>query len=358
MIEAWLILLLALACLGFAIACWLFWRRQRRFAQQVTAMHRDVVESAEAAAFGKRVERRDLPEELGELGGTVNLLFDALASKDAEIRRRDTLFQDLANLLPDRVLVHRERIIFANKTAAESLGLGAEQLVSRPVTDLIRPAYRALIRKSIAARLAGESIPEQYEIQLIDGEQHGSWVQVFSTMIQYRGQQAILTVGRDISYRKSVEATLGRSKRQAQFTLESIGEGVITSDIHGNIEYMNGAAEKLTGTTREAATGKRLGDIVNLVDEGDRRDLGDPVIRCLTDRRRISMGSRALMVSQEGDLELSIEMTASPIKSPDGTVAGVVVIMHDVSELRGLAQQMTYQAAHDGLTGLINRREF
>ena len=82
------------------------------------------------------------------------------------------------------------------------------------------------------------------------------------------------------------------------------------------------------------------------------------MIRCLTDRRRISMGSRALMVSREGDVELSIEMTASPIKSPDGTVAGVVVIMHDVSELRGLAQQMSYQAAHDGLTGLVNRREF
>jgi diguanylate cyclase (GGDEF)-like protein/PAS domain S-box-containing protein len=358
MIEAWLILLLALACLGFAFACWLYWRRQRRYAHQVTAMHHDVIESAEAAAFGKRVARKSLPAEISELGGTINLLFDALASKDAEIRRRDTLFQDLANLLPDTVLVHRERIIFANRAAADSLGLGSEQLLGRSVTDLIRPAYRAMMRKSIAARLQGEVISDTYEIQLINGAQRGSWAEVISTMIQYRGQQAILTVGRDISYRKSIEATLGRSKQQAQFTLESIGEGVITSDTHGNIEYMNGAAEKLTGTKREAAVGKRLGDIVNLVDEGDRRDLGDPVIRCLTDRRRISMGSRALMVSREGDVELSIEMTASPIKSPDGSVAGVVVIMHDVSEVRGLAQQMSYQAAHDGLTGLINRREF
>jgi diguanylate cyclase (GGDEF)-like protein len=70
------------------------------------------------------------------------------------------------------------------------------------------------------------------------------------------------------------------------------------------------------------------------------------------------MGSRALMVSHDGDTELSIELTASPIKSPDGSIAGVVVIMHDVSEMRGLAQQMSYQAAHDPLTGLINRREF
>ena len=177
-------------------------------------------------------------------------------------------------------------------------------------------------------------------------------------MIDYRGEPAILTVGQNISYRKSIEAALGRSKRQAQFTLESIGEGVITSDTEGLIDYMNAAAEKLTGTPRDEASGRRLGDIVNLVDEGDRRDLGDPIMRSLTDRRRISMGSRALMIANGGDVELSIEMTASPIKGPDGSIGGVVVIMHDVTEIRGLAQQMSYQAAHDPLTGLINRREF
>jgi len=358
MIEAWLIPLLVLACLGFAFTCWLFWRRRRRYAGQVAAVHRDVVESAEAAAFGKRVSRRDLPAELDDLGGTINQLFDALAAKDAQMRQREYLFQNLANALPDIVLVHRERIIFSNNKGAEPIGVEPEQLVGRNVTDLVRPAYRSLVRKAISGRLAGEPPADAYEIQLIDGGDHGIWVEANSVLINYRGEQAILTVAQDISYRKSVEAALGRSKRQAQFTLESLGEGVITSDINGDIDYMNAAAEKLTGTTRDEATGRRLGDIVNLVDEGDRRDLGDPIMRSLTDRRRISMGSRALMIANGGDAELSIEITASPIKGPDGSLGGVVVIMHDVTETRGLAQQMTYQATHDPLTGLINRREF
>jgi len=63
------------------------------------------------------------------------------------------------------------------------------------------------------------------------------------------------------------------------------------------------------------------------------------------------------MIANGGDMELSVEMTASPIKGPDGSLGGVVVIMHDVTEVRGLAQQMTYQAAHDPLTGLVNRRD-
>jgi diguanylate cyclase (GGDEF)-like protein/PAS domain S-box-containing protein len=358
MTEAWLIRLLALACLGFAATCGVFWGRRRSYARQVGKLHTDIVESAEAAAFGKRVSSAGTPPELGELGSTVNLLFDALESKDAQMRQRETLFHDLANTVPDLVLVHRERIIFANRIASEPLGINSDQLLGRPVTDLIRPAYRNAVQKSIVARLAGQGEPERFELQLINGGDRGAWVEARSVLINYRGQQAVLTVAQNITYRKRIEASLRRNKKQTQYTLESIGEGIITSDTRGYIDYMNAAAEKLTGTKRDAATGKRLGDIVNLVDEGDRRDLGDPVIRSLTDRRRISMGSRALMISRAGETEHSIEMTASPIRGPDGSIAGVVVIMHDVSERRGLAQQMSYQAAHDPLTGLINRREF
>jgi len=358
MTEAWLIRLLALACLGFAVACWLLARRRRLYAREVAAMHEDVVRSAEAVAFGERVSAKDLPPELGQLGRTINQLFDALQSKDAQMRQREGLFQELANALPDIVLVHRERIIFANTAASEPLGFDPQQLIGRAVTDLIRPAYRAAVRKSVFARLAGDTTAESYELQLIHGGDRGAWVEATSIVIDYRGQQAILTTAQDISYRKRIEALLNRGKQQSQFTIESIGEGIVTTDTQGYIDYMNAAAENLTGTTRDVAAGKRLGDIVNVVDEGDRRDLGDPVLRCITDRRRISMGSRALMISRTGDSELSIEMTASPIKGPDGSLAGAVVIMHDVSERRGLTQQMSYQAAHDALTGLINRREF
>jgi diguanylate cyclase (GGDEF)-like protein/PAS domain S-box-containing protein len=360
MTDAWLILLFGLICLGLTAACWLLWRSRQNYARQLAALYRDVVEAAEAAAFGKRIVSKGAMPEIVELGGTINQLFDALTSKDAQMRQREVLFQNLANTLPEVVLVHRDRVIFANGIAAELVGLTSAQLVGREVTDLIRPAFRAMTRKTIARRLAGEQSnePEKYEIQLISAQDRGYWVEASSTLIDYRGQPAILTVARDISYKKSIEATLGRSKQQAQITLESIGEGVITTDTQGLIDYVNGAAEKLMGTNRDFVVGKRLGDIVNLVDESDRRDLGDPVSRALTDRRRVSMGRRALLVSLEGDTELSIEMTASPIKGPDDELVGVVVIMHDVSETRGLTQQMSYQAAHDALTGLINRREF
>jgi diguanylate cyclase (GGDEF)-like protein/PAS domain S-box-containing protein len=358
MTELWLIGSLSLACLGLAGIAAVLWLALRRQAGHLTALQRDVLDVAETAAFGRRVDYARSSPELAGLGDTINRLFDALQTKDRQVRERETLFGDLANTMPEAVIVHRERIIFANRVAAELLGVTPDQLVGRPVTDLVRPAYRAMTRNAVSKRLAGEILPERMEVQLINGQEAGMWAEVTGGVIDYRGQKAILTIARDISYRKNIESTLGRGKQQAQITLESIGEGVITADTEGLIDYMNGAAEKLTGSLRENAIGKRMTEIVKLIDETDRRDLGDPIQRCLSDRRRVSMGRRAMMLTQAGGRELSIELTASPIKGPGEVIAGAVVIMHDVSEIRGLTKHMSYQATHDPLTGLINRREF
>ena len=175
-------------------------------------------------------------------------------------------------------------------------------------------------------------------MQLISGDDRGLWVELYSKRLVFKGQNAFLTVAHDITHRKSLEASLGRGKLQARITLESIGEGVITTDLNGTIDYMNEAAEQLLGGTRSAGLGKRLLDLLTLVDEVDRSSLGDPVAKCLSERKRINLGRRALLLSKQAEREFSTELTASPIRGPDGEIAGCVVIFHDVSELRGLAR--------------------
>jgi PAS domain S-box-containing protein len=121
---------------------------------------------------------------------------------------------------------------------------------------------------------------------------------------------------------------------------------------------MNEAAKQLSGFSRSLGIGKRLTNLIALVDESDRESLGDPVQRCLNERKRISLGRRALLLSKQSGRECSVELTASPIRGAEGTVAGCVVIFHDVTEIRGLTRQMSYQASHDALTGLVNRADF
>jgi diguanylate cyclase (GGDEF)-like protein/PAS domain S-box-containing protein len=268
------------------------------------------------------------------------------------------LFDALADTLPDVALIHTSTILFANPAAGDLFGVDAATLQGKQITDLLRPAYRALMRKHVSTQLDSSEPLQPFEVQLISGDDRGLWVELHSKRLTFADQLAFLTVARDVTHRKSLEASLGRGKLQARITLESIGEGVITTDRNGTIDYMNEAAEQLIGGTRSAGIGKRLLDLIGLVDEVDRSTLGDPVAKCLSERRRVNLGRRALLLSKLADREFSTELTASPIRGPDGQTAGCVVIFHDVSELRGLAREMSYQASHDALTGLVNRVEF
>jgi len=268
------------------------------------------------------------------------------------------LFIALADTLPEVALIHTDTILFANPAAGELFGVDAATLVGKPIADLMRPAYRALMRKHIADHLEASDPLQPIEVQLISDDDRGLWVELYSKRLVFQGKNAFLTVAHDITHRKSLEASLGRGKLQARITLESIGEGVITTDLNGTIDYMNEAAEQLLGGTRSAGLGKRLLDLLTLVDEVDRSSLGDPVAKCLSERKRINLGRRALLLSKQAEREFSTELTASPIRGPDGEIAGCVVIFHDVSEVRGLAREMSYQASHDALTGLVNRAEF
>ena len=352
-----IIIALSLLSLLASVLLFVLWVGKRRLLRQVTSLNTDMLQTSRDASVGRRITVPENPETAA-LAHTVNRLFDAISERDDQIQGRDQLFKDFTRTLPEIVMVHKEKILLANEAAAALIGLEAAQLVGRDIADLVKPAYRALFRKTTVKRLAGEKVPRSLEIQLINGDQSGLWVEAQSSAIQFHGRTAILTVARDISHRKSLEVSLTRSKRQAQYTLESISEGVITTDSTGRVDYMNRAAESLVGTSRDDASGRKTGELFVLVDDIDRRPIGDPVDRCLEMRRRVNMGRRALMINREGRQEHSVEITASPIRGPGNSIIGTVVVIHDVSELRGLTRKMSYQATHDPLTGLINRREF
>ncbi|MEJ2127340.1 MAG: EAL domain-containing protein [Woeseiaceae bacterium] len=354
--ETIIIVLSALLLIAI-VASIALWVSRQKSARRMATLNQQMLEASQDASVGRRLSIPRDPDA-AQLAGTINRLFDALGERDEKIQSRDRLFTDFARTLPEIVIVHDEKILLANESAASLIGLEAPQLIGREVADLVKPAYRALFRNTMAKRLAGENVPRRLEIQLINGNEAGLWVEAQSSNIEFHGHPAILTVARDVSHRKSLEVSLSRSKRQAQYTLESIAEGIITTDNDGLIDYMNQAAETLIGTNRDDAAGHRVGELFSLVDDADRRPLGDPVERCLAMRRRVNMGRRAMMVTVDGEHEHSVEITASPIRGPGSSISGTVVVFHDVGEIRGLTQKMSYQATHDPLTGLVNRREF
>jgi diguanylate cyclase (GGDEF)-like protein/PAS domain S-box-containing protein len=268
------------------------------------------------------------------------------------------LFENLADSLDAAVLIHDKKIHYANASAARIFAVPVASLKDSRLEDYVHPEQRDALKTHLERRFAGNATQEILTVQLIDAEDRSSWVEIRPFQLSSAAGTSVLGSVIRPSPAHALEEAREAGRSLARRTLDAVGEGIITTDLDGKIDYVNGAAELMIGCRRDMAVGRVLNELVNLVDEADRRPLGDPVARCLEEGARIDLGRRSLLVALTTGDEHSIELSASPIRSPDREYLGTVVLLHDVSEIRGLARQMSYQASHDPLTGLANRREF
>lgn len=140
-------------------------------------------------------------------------------------------------------------------------------------------------------------------------------------------------------------------------TIESIGDALITTDDTGRVSFLNPVAEQLTGRKAEEGIGLPLEQVFQTLDEETRELKEGPLAWPLNTTSGIERGSPCLLVGQDGQ-EFAIEYTAAPMRDGTDAPIGGVLVFRDVSAQRKLAQELSYQATHDELTGLVNRREF
>jgi diguanylate cyclase (GGDEF)-like protein/PAS domain S-box-containing protein len=152
------------------------------------------------------------------------------------------------------------------------------------------------------------------------------------------------------------EARLGREKELAEVTLHSIVDGVITTDAAGRVEYLNPVAEHYLGWSSAQAVGKRLADVYRIVDE--RTGTAIETLPMTGGQDGGTAEAVAVRLVDRNGRECPVRYSHSPIRGRDGSVHGMIVVFHDVSQVRAMAQQLLWQASHDALTGLVNRREF
>ncbi|MBL8270699.1 MAG: EAL domain-containing protein [Steroidobacter sp.] len=357
-----------LLLLGFIL-----WRERRS-----AALTRAAGQLEGIVRSGQFAERIRVTGPASEFADSANRLLEQMAMKDLMIGERERSLVGLLGGLHEAVAVHREHIVFANERFAALTGRShdrrsaaggipretgndaSEYLTGKQISDLLHPDYTELVTEHLRRSLAGEPGLERLEIEMHPDTEGGTArVELSAVRIDYQGGPALLLTLVEMGPRSAPASAPVRSGRPTAWeTLDSLGEGIITTDVSGRIDYVNQAGEQLIGVTAVDALGKSITDIIQLLDEGDRRSLGDPVRHCLATQSKVTAGRRGLMISRNGSEERSVELTVTPLKGQKGDLVGTVIVVRDVSELRGITKQMSYQASHDALTGLVNRREF
>src|ERR1700761_1861167 len=365
--------IVGLLCLLFALVASLllvlYWV-QRREIRSVEQLSQQVQRIAIGGRLNARVDLQSDQPEISVLTTSINHLLTRVGATNESEHARATpaLFAELGDRIHEAVLVHRDIILYSNRQFATFVGVDRIDLVGRRLGDLVPPDYADLVNENIRRRFAGEEAPERLEIDMVGLQGQVSRLEITTALVDYEGAPALLVTGVEIIPTQQVQAlrltasSVPSEDPQAAsmhtMALDSLAEAIIATDASGLINYVNPAAERVVGSTSAQAIGKTLEDIVGFVDETDRRLLSDPVRQALTSGAPVNLSRRALLLSRANGSERSIELSASPIRNEGKELIGAVVLLHDVTELRGLARQMSYQATHDALTGLVNRREF
>jgi diguanylate cyclase (GGDEF)-like protein/PAS domain S-box-containing protein len=167
---------------------------------------------------------------------------------------------------------------------------------------------------------------------------------------------ALLRTHKLLEQRHAFAVALQMEKERAQITLESIGDGVITTDVDGSIVYMNPAAELMTHWKNEQAAGLPLAALFSLLDENDQKDTSTLIERMLSGNLGGGSESSRLIQRLDGST-VSVALVGSPIRT-EKHVSGAVLVLHDMTQERQYIANLSWQATHDALTGLANRREF
>ena len=249
-------------------------------------------------------------------------------------------------------------IIYVNEAFTQMTGYRPEEIIGQTPSCLRGPdsdgAQVAKIRRAFSRRTP-------LRLELINYRKDGStyWVELNSVpVVDELGKVTHwVSVQRNISDRKRMEQAFFKEKELAQVTLQSIGDAVITTDSGGCILTLNPVAEKLTGWSTSEATGLSLASVLRIVDETSRMPIENIAQIALYEGRIVDQGHNSLLIARN-NREFAIDHCVAPIHASNGKIVGAVVVFRDVTQVRTQARQLTWQATHDPLTQLVNRREF
>lgn len=374
------VLLALVATLLFVL--FLFQRRDLRAVSELSL-------TLQRAVSGERLPQRIEMEpghegqlDLQALGVSVNQLLLRAARTAGRERAGPKLFTELGERIHEAVLVHRDVILYANSQFASFVGADRVDLIDRRLSDLVAPEYADLVAENLRRRLAGSPSAERFEVEMVGLQGQVSLLELTTAMIDFEGSPALLVTGVEVIPTRKLRAlATGKideketAKRAALvapplptppsapplqvLAMQSLAEAIVTTDAEGRLVYLNPAAERLLAVDKAEVAGRALEDVIGLVDQNDRNLLADPVREAVTSGASPHVLSRrAVLIGKAPGEERAIELAASPLHDENGELAGAVILLHDVTELRGLHRQMSYQATHDALTGLVNRREF
>lgn len=255
----------------------------------------------------------------------------------ARIRGSEERYRVLFDSAPDAIVMVDEgtdRVLDANRTAGDWAGRKPQDLLGLPYLELFEAGMERRGASGSGAMRSARSTARPVETQ--------------SSKTMWGEKIVRQVIVRDVTERVEIE----RERRIAAEALANIAEGVIIADAGRRVLSMNAAATQLTGFTAESLSDLRLDATRIMADGGPLPDaIWDEIVATHHWSGEVQSRRRDGSVYTE-------KLSISSIRDPAQRVLHYVAVFNDVSVAKADRKRLEHLAAHDVLTGMVNRAQF
>ncbi|NBB89792.1 MAG: PAS domain S-box protein [Spirochaetes bacterium] len=293
-------------------------------------------------------------------------LFEAnrtAARREEELQKSKARHRDLFDNAPVGIFQtdSQGRMLSVNPAMAHMLGASSPEEAIEHFTDLARQLYTDESRRTELLRLLRERERVEgfeFEARTVGGERRYFRMEARMHSAQPDGTFFIDGFAIDVTQRKLAERALAEREEHLDTTLQSIGDGVIVTDLEGRITRMNPVAEQLTGFPSQEASGRALHEVLRIVNSVTREPADNPVLKAIRTGAAVELANHTKLISRSGR-EYQLADSAAPIRDRRKEMTGVVMVFRDFTEeyekTRRLSEsrrflQDVFDAMQDGIS--------
>jgi diguanylate cyclase len=248
---------------------------------------------------------------------------------------------------------------YTNRALQQMLGYSAEEFRALPPGGPSKEEDWQSSRERWGELLRNER--ESYDVVRSFRHKNGHWVWTHVAVSVLRDEngkpQHLIAQIESLEARKSAEERLAAERERLNITLASISDAVITTDGAMCIGYVNAAAEALLGLDAKAATGRRVDEVLYLMDPQSSKAAANLIGQSALHGKVFRRSEPCLLHLPDGSIRYVTD-TVSPVLESTGAVSGFVIVFHDATLEVDRSRDLKHRALHDPLTNLSNRADF
>ncbi len=276
-------------------------------------------------------------DELGLLASAIN---DMTGDLQQTTVSKDYVADIIKSMTETLIVVNPDSTIhMVNQATVNLLGYEERELNEKPIS-IISPEDDLFSKAGITNLIKnGNALTEEKIYIAKDGK---NIPVLFSGSVMYDKDgniKGVVCIATDITERKHLENLLASEKERVSVTLESIGDGVIATDIESNIVIINRVAQELTGWDEKKAKGNPLMSVFHIINEKTREMIKDPVVSVLREKQSILLSNDTILISKD-KTERVIVNSVSPISNNNGVIIGAVIVFRDFTDRKKIEQEL------------------